>query len=65
MAQVNVKYIVKMMESERGWGQDYWDVEFDTRAEAEKYMKETNDRNTSVIAPDYYVQAMRIEMVEA
>ena len=65
MAQVNVKYIVKMMESERGWGQDYWDVYFDTRAEAEQYMKDTNARNTSPVAPDYYIQALRIEMVEA
>jgi hypothetical protein len=65
MAQVNVKYIVKMMESERGWGQDYWDVAFDTRAEAEKYMNETNTRNTSLVAPDYYIKALSIEMVEA
>lgn len=64
MAQVNVKFLVKMMESERGWGQDYWDVEFDTRAEAETYMKEVNARNTSHVAPDYYMQALRIEMVE-
>ena len=65
MAQVNVKYVVKMMESERGWGQDYWDVAFDTKAEAEKYMKDTNARNTSLVAPDYYVQALKIVMVEA
>lgn len=64
MAQVNVKYIVKMMESERGWGQDYWDVEFDTRPEAEAYMKKINAQNTELRAPDYYMQALGIEMKE-
>ena len=62
--KVNVKFVVKMMESERGWGQDYWDVEFDTRAEAEAYMNEVNSKNTSLVAPDYYMQALRVEMVE-
>ena len=65
MALVNVKYRVKMMESERGWGRDYWDVDFDTREEAEKYMNETNARNTSLVAPDYYIQARSIEVIEA
>lgn len=65
MAQVNVKFRVKMMESERGWGQDYWHVDFDTRAEAEKYMADTNARNTASFAPDYYIQAQGIEMIEA
>lgn len=65
MANVNVKFIVKMMESERGWGQDFWDVEFDTQAEAEAYMKKINDQNTSPVAPDYYVMALDIEMKEA
>jgi len=65
MAKVNVKYRVKMMESERGWGRDYWDVDFDTRKEAEAYMKKINDQNTATIAPDYYMQALSIELVEA
>lgn len=65
MSMVNVKFIVKMMESERGWGQDYWNVEFDTREEAEAYMKQVNDQNTSPVAPDYYMQALRIEIAEA
>ena len=65
MAKVNVKYIVNMMESERGWGQNYWDVEFDTRKQAEAYMKKINDQNTSPVAPDYYMQALGIKMVEA
>lgn len=65
MALVNVKYRVQMMESERGWGQDYWHVDFDSKSEAEKYMKDTNARNTSLTAPDYYIQALRVEMIEA
>lgn len=65
MAMVNVKFVVKMMESERGWGQNYWDVEFDTRKQAEAYMKKINAQNTSPVAPDYYMQAMEIKMVEA
>ena len=64
MAKVEVKYIVQMMESERGWGRNYWDVECDTREEAEAYMKKINDQNTEVRAPDYYMQAMGIRMVE-
>lgn len=64
MALVNVKYRIKMMESERGWGQDYWDEDYDTRAEAEARMREVNSWNTSKIAPDYYMQALKIEMVE-
>ena len=65
MAKVNVKYIVNMMESERGWGQSYWDVEFNTRKQAEAYMRKINDQNTSPVAPDYYVKAIGIKMIEA
>lgn len=65
MAKVNVKYIVNMMESERGWGRSYWDVEFNTRKQAEAYMKKINDQNTSPVAPDYYVKAIGIKMFEA
>lgn len=65
MAMVNVKFRVKMMESERGWGQDYWNEDYDTREEAEARMKSVNARNTAPVAPDYYVQALGIEMVEA
>ena len=65
MAVVNVKFVVKMMESERGWGQDYWDVAFDTREEAEAYMKRVTDQNTDAVTPDYYMKALSIKMVEA
>lgn len=64
MALVNVKFIVKMMESERGWGQDYWNEEYDTREEAEARMKSVNAKNTAAVAPDYYIKALGIEMKE-
>lgn len=64
MALVNVKYRLQMVESERGWGQKYWHIDFDTREEAEAKKKEVNGRNTSLVAPDYYIQAQTIEMVE-
>ncbi len=64
MSMIKAKFVVKMMESERGWGQDYWDVEFETRDEAEAHMKHVNSFNTSTVAPDYYMQALRVEMVE-
>lgn len=64
MALVNVKYRVHCVESERGWGQDYFHVDFDSRQEADQYMKDTNAKNTSVVAPDWYVQANSIEVVE-
>ena len=65
MALVNVKYRVNMMESERGWGQDYWHIDFDTKAEAEQYLRDTNAKNNLPVTPDYYVKALNVEMVEA
>ena len=64
MALINVKYRVNMMESERGWGQDYWHNDFDTREEAEAFMKEVNGKLTELVAPDYYIKALSIEMIE-
>ena len=64
MALVNVKYRVHGVDSERGWGQDHWHVDFNTRAEAEKFMKDTNAKNTAKFAPDFYTQANSIEMIE-
>jgi hypothetical protein len=64
MALINVKYRVNMMESERGWGQDYWHNDFDTREEAEAFMKKVNGKLTELVAPDYYIKALSIEMIE-
>lgn len=65
MAQVNVKFRVHGVDSERGWGQEHWHVDFETRPEAEKFMTDTNAKNTAKFAPDFYSQANSIEMIEA
>ena len=65
MSQVNVKFRVHCVDSERGWGLDYWHVDFDTRAEAEKFKADINAKNTASVAPDFYSQANSIEMIEA
>jgi hypothetical protein len=51
------KYEITVMESERGWGQDYWTEQFDTPEQAQARIVEINSKNTSPVAPDYYVQA--------
>jgi hypothetical protein len=64
MALVNVKYRVHCIESERGWGQKSFSVDFNTRVEAEAYMENMNARNNLSYVPDYYERANSIEMVE-
>ena len=59
-----IKYRLNLMESERGWGRDYWHEDFDTRAEAEARMEYVNSFNTAPMAPDYYMQALDIKIVE-
>ena len=58
-----VKYRVEFMESERGWGQDYWHVDYDTKEEADRAFTETNARNTATHAPDYYIKALSVKPV--
>lgn len=55
-------YRVNCVESERGWGQNYFHRDFDTLEDAGKYFIETNDKNTSASAPDFYIQANSIEV---
>ena len=57
------KYRIQLMESERGWGQEYWHEDYDTLAEAKERIRSVNDKNTSPTAPDWYMQAD--EFVEA
>lgn len=52
-----VKYRINVVESERGWGQEYWTEDFDTLDEAEARIKFINLQNTSPTAPDVYTQA--------
>lgn len=56
-----VKYRVKMMESERGWGKKYWNEDFDTYEQAHAYMERVNKSNQedwerTKTVPDYYMQ---------
>ena len=59
-----VRYRVHFVESERGWGQDHWHEDYETRQEAETRMRECNERNEPGPAPDYYIVAQNVEVVE-
>lgn len=62
---MTVKYRVHLVESERGWGQERWTEDFDTRAEAEKRIFDVNSQNTLSYVPDWYISAnTTIELVE-
>jgi hypothetical protein len=53
------------MESERGWGREYWHEIFDTRAEAQARIDEVNSKNTEKVVPDVYIAAFPdIEVIE-
>lgn len=54
---MTVKFRIKCMSSERGWGRDYWTEDYDTIQEAKARIKHYNDKNTAETAPDYYEQA--------
>lgn len=54
---MTTKYRIELMESERGWGQDYWHEDYDTYEEAKDRIKTVNARNTLEVAPDWYMQA--------
>lgn len=49
-----------MVESERGWGQDYWTREFETLEAAIKHKNEINEKNQFDKAPDWYIAALVI-----
>ena len=62
---MTVKYRVQLMESERGWGQEYWHEDYDTHEEAKRRIEDVNSKNTDLIAPDWYMRAEQvIEAVE-
>lgn len=63
MIQAKYVYRVDMMESERGWGQDYWTVDFDTEEKAQAYIREVNAENTANSVPDYYIVAQGYKKV--
>lgn len=60
-----MKYRIQLVESERGWGRDYWHEDYDTHEEAKARIKSVNAKNTSLTAPNWYMQAYdTIEVVE-
>ena len=60
-----IKFRVELVISERGWGQEYWNEDFDTFEEAKQRIQEVNSRNIGNTAPDTYMKAFEsIEAVE-
>ena len=58
--QVNLKeiYKVQINEYERGWGSKVDKIlYFDNEKEAKDFVSKYNSRNTSITAPDWYMQA--------
>lgn len=52
-----IKYRVNYFESERGWGTDSWDTDYDTEQEArEAYQECFNRFMTKQTTPDYYIR---------
>jgi hypothetical protein len=64
-ATMAIKYRIKCMSSERGWGREYWHEDFDNIQEAKKRIYEINSNNTATTVPDYYeVAENKIEAIE-
>lgn len=62
---MKVKYRVTVIESERGWGQKYEHVDFDSYEKAAEYRDKINSYNTASSAPDWYMAAENeIKLVE-
>jgi hypothetical protein len=60
-----MKYRVFLVESERGWGQDYWTEDYNTYDEAKERIRSVNADNITDIAPEWYMQAQdRIEVIK-
>ena len=60
-----MKYRIKLVESERGWGQEEWTEDYDTYEEAKERIRSVNAKNTAPAAPDWYMVAFTtIEAVE-
>lgn len=60
-----MKYRITLVESERGWGQEYWTEDYDSCVEAEERIRSVNAKNTAEKAPDWYIAAFpEIKIVE-
>lgn len=53
-----IAFRITVVERERGWGGDEWTEDFHTREEAQARIDQINARNTSPVAPDYYIAAI-------
>jgi len=61
----SIYYRIFIVESERGWGQESWSEDYPTFEAAKKRIADINSKNTSLTAPDWYMQAEdRVEVVE-
>lgn len=58
------KWRVHYFESERGWGQDWWHNDFDTREEAKADFDWTNAQLNQPTVPDVYIKADSIEEIQ-
>jgi len=61
---------IELIESERGWGQNYWYEYYNTLAEANARIAELNEKfGQKEIVPDYYCLALsapvEVEKMEA
>lgn len=53
-----MKWRVKVIESERGWGQKVDSIkEFDSYEEAKAFQAEFNSHNNKTVVPDWYMYA--------
>lgn len=60
-----LRYRVHLVESERGWGQERWHEDYNTRKDAENRILEVNSKNTAKYAPNIYTAAdPKIEIIE-
>ena len=60
-----MKYLVNIIESERGWGRTIDEVkEFDDIETARKFIRDYNKQNTAPTAPDWYMQAEAVNFSE-
>lgn len=71
MSEVLEGYIwrVTWLESEQGWGQKYFDVEYDTKAEADAAIEESNAERerwwaTHTETPEYYITPWSVPVYE-
>jgi hypothetical protein len=62
---MQIKYRVHYVESERGWGQEHWHVDYDTEKAACEAFDRTNMQLTGPAVPDVYIKALRIEAMQA